>query len=84
MTSKEIHENMVNKFGVAPPCYASIKKWIVDFKWRKESTKDYPQLGHPKLATTDDQVEAIHHMVMNDRCVIVQPLTSVLAQFILF
>ncbi|XP_006815359.1 protein GVQW3-like [Saccoglossus kowalevskii] len=67
MTPKEIHEDMVTTLGEDSPSYSTIKNWVANFKRGKERTKDGRRFERPQSATTDNQVEAIHRMVMNDR-----------------
>ena len=49
-----------------------LKKWTANFKLGRDSIEEDPRSGRPKSATTDDQVEVIHRMVMKDRRVTVQ------------
>nr|XP_006821729.1 PREDICTED: uncharacterized protein LOC100378135 [Saccoglossus kowalevskii] len=72
MTPKEIHEDMVTTLGEVSPSYSTVKKSVANFKRDKESTKDDPRSGRPQSATTDNQVEAIHCMVINDRLVTIR------------
>ncbi|XP_078671015.1 histone-lysine N-methyltransferase SETMAR-like [Branchiostoma floridae x Branchiostoma belcheri] len=72
MTPKEIHEDMMKTFGDDCPSYSTVKKWAASFKRGKESFRDEPRSGRPKTGTSDDQVEAIHRMVVKDRRVTVR------------
>ena len=70
MKTKEIHDDMVKTLGEDFPCYSTVKKWVkwvADCRRNRESTDDDAWTRRPKSATTDAQVEGIHHMVMNDR-----------------
>ena len=49
------------------PSYATVKKWAVEFKRGRVSIEDDRWSGRPKTSTTDVQVDAIHHMVLDDR-----------------
>lgn len=45
------------------PSYATVKNWVVEFKWESDNAEEYSPLGHLKISTTDKQVGAIHRMV---------------------
>ncbi|XP_066302907.1 histone-lysine N-methyltransferase SETMAR-like [Branchiostoma lanceolatum] len=63
---------MVKTLGEDSPSHSTVKKWVANFKRGKESVKDDPRSGRPKTATTDNQVEAIHFMTVNDRRVTIR------------
>ena len=42
-------------------------KWAAGFKRGRESIEDDARSGRPKDATTDENVEIIHNLVMCDR-----------------
>ena len=44
-----------------------MKKWAAEFKHGRESTEDDERSGCPKDATTDENVEIVHNLVMCDR-----------------
>ena len=74
ITPKEIHEDMVRIFAEDSPPYTTVKKWAAKFKSGRDSTEDDPQSGRPKTSTTDEQADAIHRIVLNDRCPTVQQI----------
>ena len=47
-------------------------KYFEEFKWSRDNTKDDLQSGHPKTSTTDEQADAIHHMVLDDTFLTIQ------------
>ena len=49
------------------PSDSTVKKWAAEFKWCKDSTEDDSQFGCPKIPTTDEQVDTIYHMVLDER-----------------
>ena len=51
---------------------------VADFNLGRESTEYDAWTGRPKSATTDAQVEGIHHMVMNDTHVTVKYVAQTL------
>ena len=44
-----------------------MKKWAAEFKQGRESIEDDGWSGHPKDATTDENVKVLHTLVMCDR-----------------
>lgn len=76
MTPKEIHEDMVQTLAEDSPSYATVKKWAAEFKRGRVSTEDDPRSGRPKTSTTDEQVAAIHRMVLDDRRQTVQQIAK--------
>ena len=44
-----------------------MKKWVAGLKRCRDSTEDDPRSNRPKTSTTDEQVDVIHRMVLNDR-----------------
>lgn len=77
MTPKEIHEDMVKTLDDDSPSYSTIKRWAADFKRGRESIEDDPRSGRPKTSTTDDQVEAIHRTVLDDRRLSIRQIANI-------
>ena len=46
---------------------STVKKWAAEFKRVRESVEDDRLSGRPKIATTDENVEVLHTLVMYDR-----------------
>ena len=44
-----------------------MKKWSAEFKRGRESIEDDARSGRPKDATTDENVEIVHNLVLCDR-----------------
>jgi len=49
---KEIHAILTETLGEHAPSYATVKKWVVQFKRGYFSTCDAPCPGRPKTVTT--------------------------------
>ena len=46
------------------PFYSILKKWTAEFKRGRESIEDDARSGRPKDATTDENEEIVHNLVM--------------------
>ena len=67
ITAKEIHENMVLIFAEDFPSYEEVLK---------DSTEDELQSVPTKISTTDEEVDKILRMVLDERCLRVQLRSS--------
>ena len=67
MSLKEIHDDFIKSLGDESFFYSMVKKCAAEFRRGRESVKDYERSGHPKVATTDENVELIHSLIMCDR-----------------
>ena len=61
MILKEIHQ----VFDTVP------MKWVVEFKWVRDSTENDPLPSHPKNSTTNEKVDAIYYIILDDKCLTV-------------
>ena len=68
---KEIPENMVLAF--AEDCPSNV---TVEYKRNRDSTKDGPRADRPKTTTTDEQVDAIHRMDLDNRRLTIQQIAK--------
>ena len=44
-----------------------MQKWAAEFKKGRESLEDDPRSRCPVIATTQENIDCVHHMVMDDR-----------------
>ena len=56
-----------------------MKKWAAEFKRGKESLEDDPRSGCPSPASTQENIDCIHQMVMNDRRLTISHLADVIS-----
>ena len=56
MSTREIHEDMMQTLGKEAPSHTTVKKWVADFKRGKEDVKDYTRSGRPMDVVTDEQI----------------------------
>ena len=60
LAPKKIHANMVATLGDDTPALSTVKKG-------RESLEDDPRSGRSASATTQENINHVHHMVINDR-----------------
>ena len=77
LMAKEIHTDMVSTLGDDAPALSTMKKWAAEFKRGWESLEDDPRSERPSTATTQENVDRIHQMVMNDRRLTISHLANV-------
>ena len=79
LTTKEIHIDMVSTLRDDAPALLTVKKWAAEFKRGREILEDDPRSGHPSTATTQENIDHIHQMVMNDRRLTISHLANVIS-----
>ena len=53
--------------GKDAPSYATVKRWVAEFKSGRESLENDPRLGRPVAVATPEMVNKVHDIVMTDR-----------------
>ena len=81
LTTKEIQTDMVSTLGDDALALSTVKKWAAEFKRGRESLEDDPRSGHPSTATTQENIDHIHQMVMNDRRLTISHLANIISIF---
>ena len=79
ITTKEIHTDMFSTLGDDAPALSTVKKWAAEFKRGRESLEDDPRSGRPSTATTQENIDRIHQMIMNDRRLTISHLANVIS-----
>ncbi|XP_076069178.1 protein GVQW3-like [Oratosquilla oratoria] len=67
MSPAEIHQDMVTTFGEDAPSSATVKRWVAEFKRGRRSFAYEPRSGRPRTSTTDENIDLVLDMVMDDR-----------------
>ncbi|XP_029636823.1 uncharacterized protein LOC115212122 [Octopus sinensis] len=62
LAPKDIHADVVATLGADAPALSIVKKWA-----GRESIKDDPRSRCPATATTQENIDHVQHMVMDDR-----------------
>ena len=64
---KEIHVILVETLGEHAPLYATVKKWVAQFKRCYFSTCEVPRPGRPKTVNTREIIGQILELILEDR-----------------
>ncbi|XP_076068328.1 histone-lysine N-methyltransferase SETMAR-like [Oratosquilla oratoria] len=67
MSPSEVHKDMVQTLGDDSPSYATVKRWVAEFKRGRDSVKDEPKSGRPSAVTTPENIDHVLEMVMEGR-----------------
>ena len=67
LTPKDIHNDMVATLVKDAPSYATVKKWVAEFKRGRQSLGDDPRPGRPVTVAMPEMVNNVHDIVMTDR-----------------
>ena len=65
MTPKEINEDIVLILSEDTSCYVTVK-WVSEFKRGRDGTEDDPRSYRPKIITTEEQVDIIQRIILDD------------------
>ena len=67
LVPKDIHNDMVATLGKDAPSYATVKRWVVEFKHSRQNLEDDPCPGRPVTVAMPEMVNKVHDIVMTDR-----------------
>ena len=67
MTASEIRDDMLGTLAESAPSYATVTRWIREFKCGRVRVEDDPRSGRPTTATTKDNIDLALKVVMQDR-----------------
>ena len=76
LAPKDIYADIVAILWDDAPALSTVKKWAAEFKKGKESLEDDPRSGRPASATTQGNIDRVHHMVMDDRCLTINQIVD--------
>ena len=65
--AKQIHDEMSQNMGDSGPSYATVKRWVVNFKTGHFGVESEKPSGRPVSVSVPANVKAIHDMIMGDR-----------------
>jgi len=64
---KELHVILTETLGEQAPSYYTVKNWVVQFKRGDFFTCDAPRPGRPKTMSTQEIIDQIHEIILEDR-----------------
>jgi len=67
LTPNEIHSKFIKVYGHSSPSFSTFTKYAAEFKRGRTSLEDDPREERPKSATTPEDIEQVHDMVLDDR-----------------
>ena len=70
---------MVSTLGDDTSALSTVKKWAAEVKKGRKSLEDDPRSGCPSTATTQESIDCIHQMVMNNRRLTISHLANVIS-----
>ena len=62
--------------GDDAPALSTVQKWAAEFKRGRQNLEGDPRSGRPAMATTQENIDRVHHMVMNDRHLAVHQIAN--------
>ena len=68
MAQKEIHAILTETLGEHAHSYATIKNWLAQFKRGDFSTCDAPRPERTTTVATQEIIDQIHELILEDRC----------------
>ena len=66
ISPREIHDDFIKTIGDESPSYNTVLKWAAEFRRGRDSLEDYERSGRPKDATSDENVQLVHSVIMCD------------------
>lgn len=67
MTPQEVHDDMRQTLGDGAPAYPTVVKWHREFRCGRESCEDATRSGRPSTSVTQENIDLVSSMVMQDR-----------------
>lgn len=78
-TIKETEDRLKKYYGDSAPSHGMVHKWFTEFRCGRTSTKDAERPGRPNDVTTEEMVNKIHDIVLDDRRVKVREIAEIVA-----
>ena len=74
--AKEIHRRMADVYGDSSPKYSTVAKWSAEFKRGRDSLENDPRPGRPADVISQEMVDRVERLVLNNRRIKVVELAS--------
>ena len=69
-------------FGESTMSRTQVQLWYNRFKKGREDVNDNARPGRPSMSTTDENMEAVKKMILNNRRITIQEVTDDAKQFL--
>ena len=79
LTTKKYHADMFSTLGDDAPALSTVKKWQRNSRGGGRGLEDDPRSGRPSTATTQENIDHIHQMVINDIRLTISHLANVIS-----
>ena len=73
---REIHWRMADVYGDSSPKYSTVAKWSAEFKHGRDSLEDDPRPGHPADVISQEMIDRVERVVLNNRLIKLAELAS--------
>ena len=74
--AKEIHRRMADVYGDSNLKYSTVAKWSAEFKRGRDFLEDDPRPGHPADVISQEMIDRVERLVLNNRRIKVAKLAS--------
>ena len=74
--AKENHRRMADVYGDSSPKYSTVAKWSAEFKRGRDSLEDDPRPGRPVDVISQEMIDRVERLVLNNRRIKVAELAS--------
>ena len=74
--AKEIHRRMADVYGDSSQKYSTVAKWSAEFKRGRDSLEDDPRPGRPAEVISQEMIDRVERLVLNNRRIKVAELAS--------
>ena len=74
--AKEIHRRMADVYGDSSPKYSTVAKWSAELKLGRDSLEDDPRPGLPADVISQEMIDRVERLVLNNRRIKVAKLAS--------
>lgn len=78
-TPTQIKTEMDSIYGKSAPSFSTIKFWVAELKRGRTSLYDDERSGRPKTATSNDIVQKVHQLVLDDRRIKVREIAEAIS-----
>lgn len=78
LSPTEIYEDMSRTLKKTCPSYATVKNWVSSFERGKTSIQDEPRSGRPISASTQENIEKVHEMILENRRISIRIIAETL------